>query len=195
MKNIGLYFGSFNPVHVGHLVLANHIIAHSLVDEIWFVISPQNPLKDPQELAPEKDRLRMLNTAISGVEHMVACDVEFELGRPSYTSNTLRYLRSKHPDLHFTIVLGEDIKKNFHLWKDFEWILEEFPMFLYPRHNSEAFESPINWSHYRVSTISAPRIEISSTAIRADIKKGVDIRFLLPEAVIKYIREHHLYQS
>ena len=195
MKNIGLYFGSFNPVHVGHLVLANHIIAHSLVDEIWFVISPQNPLKDPQELAPEKDRLRMLNTAISGVEHMVACDVEFELDRPSYTSNTLRYLRSKHPDLHFTIVLGEDIKKNFHLWKDFEWILEEFPMFLYPRHNSEAFESPINWSHYRVSIISAPRIEISSTAIRADIKKGVDIRFLLPEAVIKYIREHHLYQS
>lgn len=195
MKNIGLYFGSFNPVHVGHLVLANHIIAHSLVDEIWFVISPQNPLKDPQELAPEKDRLRMLNTAISGVEHMVACDVEFELGRPSYTSNTLRYLRSKHPDLHFTIVLGEDIKKNFHLWKDFEWILEQFPMLLYPRHNSEADESPINWSHYRVSTISAPRIEISSTAIRADIKKGVDIRFLLPEAVIKYIREHHLYQS
>ncbi|MBL0315495.1 MAG: nicotinate-nucleotide adenylyltransferase [Flavobacteriales bacterium] len=195
MKNVGLYFGSFNPVHVGHLVLANHMISHSLVDEIWFVISPQNPLKDPQELAPEQDRLHMLNAAIRGSHNMVACDVEFGLGRPSYTSNTLRHLRSKHSDLQFTIVLGEDIKTNFHLWKDYEWILEQFPMFLYPRHNSDSDESPIRWSDYRVHTLSAPRIEISSTVIRADIKKGLDIRFLIPDAVIEYIREHQLYQS
>lgn len=194
MIKTGLFFGSFNPVHIGHLILANHIVQLKKFDELWFVVSPQNPLKELRSLAAEIDRINMVQVAIAGSPKLLVSDVEFHLSRPSYTVNTLQHLRDKHPDRAFHVVLGEDIKLHFHLWKDYLWILQNLPMILYSRHLTQEIPKVIPWSDYSVEVISAPRIEISSTMIRENISLGNDIRFLVPDAVIKYIQSNQLYR-
>lgn len=194
MKTTGLFFGSFNPVHIGHLILANHIVQLKKLDELWFVVSPQNPLKELRFLAAEIDRINMVQVAIEGSSRLFVSDVEFHLSKPSYTVNTLRHLKDKEPDREFHVVLGEDIKLNFHLWKDYLWILENIPMILYPRHITQEIPTIIPWSDYSVEVVSAPRIEISSTMIRENISRGYDIRFMVPDQVIKYIQANQLYR-
>lgn len=194
MKKTGLFFGSFNPVHIGHLILANHIVQLKKLDELWFVVSPLNPLKEVRSLAAEIDRINMVQVAIEGSSRLFVSDVEFHLSKPSYTVNTLRHLKDKEPDREFYVILGEDIKLNFHLWKDYLWILENVPMILYPRHITQEIPTIIPWSDYSVEVISAPRIEISSTMIRENISRGYDIRFMVPDQVIKYIQANQLYR-
>jgi nicotinate-nucleotide adenylyltransferase len=194
VKKTGLFFGSFNPVHIGHLILANHIVQLKKLDELWFVVSPLNPLKEVRSLAAEIDRINMVQVAIEGSSRLFVSDVEFHLSKPSYTVNTLRHLKDKEPDREFYVILGEDIKLNFHLWKDYLWILENVPMILYPRHITQEIPTIIPWSDYSVEVISAPRIEISSTMIRENISRGYDIRFMVPDQVIKYIQANQLYR-
>lgn len=193
MKNIGLYFGSFNPIHIGHLIIANYVLQHTGLDELWFVISPQNPFKKQEELASENDRLNMVKLAIEGSPKLMACDVEFSLERPSYTANTLQHLKALYPTFQFCVVLGEDNKDKFHLWKEFEWILREFPIIFYPRPGSKNENSHIPWDEHRVQIIDAPLIGISSTQIRNEIRSGGDIRFMTPDVVLEYLHAHHIY--
>ncbi len=194
MKKTGLYFGSFNPIHIGHLVIAEYFATQTDLEEVWFVVSPQNPFKQTSELAPENDRIEMVRVAIENNPKLKACDIEFTLPRPSYTHETLKQLILKFPDRQFFILLGEDNKTNFEGWKNYLWILENFHVRFFPRHQITNAVSSINWGDYNVKTIAAPKMEISSTQIRKNFKTGMSNRYLLSEAVIRYIREHHLYE-
>ncbi|MBX7051007.1 MAG: nicotinate-nucleotide adenylyltransferase [Flavobacteriales bacterium] len=193
MKKVALYFGSFNPIHIGHLIVANYVLQHGGVNELWFVISPQNPFKKQDELAAESHRYNMVKCAIEGTPGLLACDIEFSLARPSFTANTLRELAESHPGFEFSIVLGEDNQSKFHQWKEYEWILQHYRILFYPRANSWMEDSPVNWSAFQVQVIDAPQIGISSTYIRAEINAGRDIRFLTPDVVVGYIQDHQLY--
>ncbi len=193
MKKTGLYFGSFNPIHVGHLVIAEYFATQTELEEVWLVVSPQNPFKSSHELAPENDRLEMVRIAIENNPKLVACDMEFLMPKPSYTCETLKQLAIQFPDRQFTLLLGEDNKSNFAGWKNYSWILENFPLRFFPRHTGTSAEVTINWSAYDVETIAAPRIEVSSTQIRENFKTGRSNRYLLTESIIRYISEHHLY--
>lgn len=195
MKNIGLYFGSFNPIHIGHLILAEWMISHATIDELWIVVSPQNPLKPAADLAPEIDRLEMVRLATNDNPRIKVSDVEFNLEKPSYTANTLAHLKSKFPNDSFTVILGEDVKTNFHLWKNYSWILENFPIRLYPRHGVEISSSPIDWGAYNVQVVNAPRVEVSSTQIRKNFLQKIENRYLVPENVLEYISKNKIYSA
>lgn len=194
MKKVGLYFGSFNPVHIGHLIIAEYFATQTDLDEVWFIISPQNPLKATSDLAPEAHRLKMVQLAIKGSPYLHASDIEFAMDKPSFTYKTLQALRDTFPKYSFTLIMGQDNMPSFHLWKEYEWILQNFPVRVFPRHNVTMAESPIDWSKYQVQIIAAPQIEISATQIRKQIAAKQSARYLLPDAVIGYIQEHKLYQ-
>ena len=178
MQRIGIYGGSFNPVHFGHVGLAKWIIENSDLDELWFLVSPNNPLKSVQSLAPEEERLAAVQQAIQDIPRLKASDFEFSLPRPSYTANTLRALQQAYPNYEFTLIIGEDNLSIFHQWREYEFILANFRLFVYPRHTKESQNAAdiqnnpsIQWSGLPVKDLQflsgAPYFDISSTEIRA----------------------------
>jgi nicotinate-nucleotide adenylyltransferase len=186
---IGLYFGSFNPIHVGHLIIADTLYDRSDLDEVWFVVSPQNPLKKRQSLAHEHDRLRMVELAIEGNFHFRASDVEFRMPRPSYTIDTLTYLSEQYPQHQFCLFLGSDNLGQLKKWKNYEQILEHYKILVYPRPGESKF-----LEHPSIQVIEAPLLDISATFIRKSIQESKSVRYLLPESVSDYIRDKKLYQ-
>jgi len=183
--NIGLYFGSFNPIHTGHLIIANHILEHSDLDKIWFVVSPHNPLKESNTLLNEFDRLHLVELAIADNTKFRVSNVEYNLPRPSFTIDTLTYLSEKFPLEHFTVIIGSDSYQNLPRWKNYEQILHYYKIIVYQRPGFKIAENtPAN-----VSVLTAPLLEISSTYIRTQIKEGKSIRYLVPRAAEQYILE------
>jgi len=187
---IGLYFGSFNPIHNGHLAIAQFLMQKSLFDQIWMVVSPNNPLKDKNGLAPEDDRLNMVKLAIQDFPYLHACDVEFSLPSPSYTINTLYCLEKQYPNYEFSLILGADNIENFHKWKDYEEILSRYMLYVYPRSN-ETFEKIIEHPH--IVYLDAPLLPVSATEIRTLLQQKMPVAEYLPDLVIRYIEEKRLY--
>ncbi len=188
--NIGLYFGSFNPIHTGHLIIANHILEHADLDKIWFVVSPHNPLKESHSLLNEYDRLHLVELAIRNNNKFRASNVEFHLPKPSYTIDTLTYLSEKFPLEKFTVIMGSDSYQNLNRWKNYTKILELYKVLVYERPkfvvSGEAL--PPN-----VAVLKAPLLEISSTYIRSMVKAGKSIRYLVPDEVMSGIAENRYY--
>ncbi len=189
MERVGLLFGSFNPIHNGHLMIANYMLIEIPFDEIWFVVSPQNPFKKRESLASEHNRIEMVNLAIADFNYFKAIDVEFKMQIPSYTIETLKLLREMHLQIEFSLIMGSDNLQNFHKWKNYHEILENYKIVVYPR---KGFN--INIEHSNINVIKAPIIELSSTYIREKIKQRKKINFFLPEKVYQYIENNTLYK-
>ena len=198
MKKIGLFFGSFNPIHIGHLILANYILEHSDMQELWFVVSPQNPFKDKKSLLKDHNRLDMVQLAIKNYPKMRASNVEFSLPTPSYTIDTLTYLQEKHPDYSFSLIMGEDNLKSLHKWKNYELLLKNHQIIVYPRISGEDISTPLNVTelknHENIHQIDAPIIELSATEIRNMIKEGKNTRPMLPPEVFEYLDGSSFYK-
>jgi nicotinate-nucleotide adenylyltransferase len=193
MKKVGLYFGTFNPIHIGHLAIANHMAEHSDLDEIWMVVTPQNPFKKKSSLLDNFQRLEMVHLATENYPKLKPSDIEFNLSRPNYTVNTLAHLQEKYPSYSFALIMGEDNLKSFHKWKNYEVILENHELYVYPRISEGTVETIFD-AHPRIHKIAAPIMEISSTFIRNSIKEGKNIRPLLPEKVWDYVDEMNFYK-
>lgn len=187
--HIGLYFGSFNPIHIGHLIVANHIVENTDVDKIWFVISPHNPLKEAQSLLNEYDRLHLVELAIKGNLKFRASNVEFHLPKPSYTIDTLTNLVEKFPLEQFSVIVGSDSFQNIHRWKNYEQLIARHAFIVYNRPGFEVTET----HGARVSILDAPMLAISATHIRKQIKERKSVRYLLPDAVLQYIEDCRYY--
>jgi len=194
MKQVGLYFGTFNPIHVGHLVIANHMVEYSALDEVWFVITPQSPFKTKQSLLDNHHRYQMVNEAIQEYPKLKASTIEFDLPQPNYTIHTLVHLKEKYgKDYSFSLLLGEDNLKSFHKWKNYEEILANHHLYVYPRISGGSIPAQFR-EHPKVHKVEAPIMEISSTFIRQAQKAGKNIRPMLPEAVWKYMDEMNFYR-
>lgn len=188
---IGLYFGSFNPLHVGHLMVAEQARSQAQLDRVWFVVSPQNPFKAKENLLPEYHRLRMVEVAIEDNHGFYASNVEFFLPKPSYTIDTLLHLFEKYPSYTFSLIMGADNLKYLHKWKNYEAILNNYTLLVYPREGkmpNTAFDT-----HPNVRIFDAPEIDLSATYIRENLRLGRSIRYLVPHAVWEYIAENRLY--
>jgi nicotinate-nucleotide adenylyltransferase len=188
---IGLYFGSFNPIHIGHIILANHFAENSDLDKIWFVVSPQNPFKKKANLLEDYHRLEMVEMAIEPFDKLAVSSVEFSLPKPSYTIDTLTVLQEKYPKHEFSILMGGDNLNHFHKWKNYEQILEYYSVYVYPRTTGEPTELE---KHPKITLIKAPKIELSSTFIRNSIAQGKDVRALLPHTIWKHIDDMNFYK-
>lgn len=189
---VGLFFGSFNPIHAGHLVLANYMLEYTDLERIWFVVSPHNPLKKKSTLLDEKQRLQMVDLAIGDNIKLKASNIEFNLPQPSYTIVTLTYLKEKYPQHEFVLIMGADNLESFHKWKNYEEILKHHQLYIYPRPESDGGNLK---EHPQIKLVNAPLMEISSTAIRQAIKEKKDMRYFMPEAVWQYIKEMHFYEK
>lgn len=189
-KKIGLFFGSFNPIHVGHLVIANYMAHYTDLTEVWFVVSPQNPFKQKASLANMYDRLEMVNLAIANNDKLRASDIEFSLPQPSYTIETLIHLHEKHPTLEFVLIMGEDNLMGFLKWKNAEIILRDYKIYVYPRMDYQAADLR---THPAVTLTQTPQMEISSTFLRQSIKQGKNIDFFTPAEVIDFMDKKGLY--
>jgi nicotinate-nucleotide adenylyltransferase len=187
----GLFFGSFNPVHIGHMALAGYFVEFTDIEQLWFVISPHNPLKKKESLVNDQMRLDMVELAINGDNRFQTCDVEFRMPKPSYTIDTLTYLSEKHPKREFILLMGSDGLLTFHKWKNNEEIIRQYCRYIYPRKTT----STIDYNQHKniILIEDAPLIEISSSFIRESIKKEKDIRLFLPEKVSSYIQKYGLY--
>ncbi|MDO6737721.1 nicotinate (nicotinamide) nucleotide adenylyltransferase [Wenyingzhuangia sp. 2_MG-2023] len=190
---VGLYFGTFNPVHVGHVILANHMLHYTDMDEIWMVVTPHNPHKKKSTLLENYHRLEMVYKATEDFEHIHPTDIEFKLKQPNYTIDTLVHISEKFPNYDFGIIMGEDNLKSFHKWKNYEVILEHYQVFVYPRIGSSQKENDLV-NHPKVKVVEAPIIEISSTFIRNAIKNGKSVKHLLPCKVWEYIDLMNFYK-
>ncbi|WP_278034578.1 nicotinate (nicotinamide) nucleotide adenylyltransferase [Flavobacterium nitratireducens] len=188
---IGLYFGTFNPIHVGHLIIANHMVEHADLDQVWLVVTPHNPLKKKSTLLDDYHRLQMVFLATEDYPKLKPSDIEFKLAQPNYTVNTLAHLEEKYPNHEFSLIMGEDNLKSLHKWKNYEAILEHHEIYVYPRISVEDENLEFK-NHPKIHIIDAPVVEISSTAIRSNIKLGKNVRPLLPEKVWEYI-DHNLF--
>lgn len=187
MKKVGLFFGSFNPIHIGHLILANYILENSDMDELWFVVSPQNPFKDKKSLLKDHSRLDMVQLAIKNYPKMRASNVEFSLPKPSYTIDTLTYLHEKFPDYAFALIMGEDNLDGLSKWKNSETLIKNHQIIVYPRAFDGEKKDHEYLQHENISLIQAPVIEISATEIRNMIKAGKNVRPMLPPEVFEYL--------
>ncbi|OFX27144.1 MAG: nicotinic acid mononucleotide adenylyltransferase [Bacteroidetes bacterium GWA2_31_9b] len=189
---IGLFFGSFNPIHIGHLAIANYMIEFTDLSEIWLIVSPQNPFKSKESLVNEYERIKMVELAVGNDYKIKPSDIEFRLPKPSYTIDTLTYLAEKHPTKDFVILIGSDNLTYFHKWKNNEQILDRYKVYVYPRpgHGLGVYEN-----HKNVQLVQAPQMEISSSFIRQSIKEGKDIRFFLHQPVYDYIAQMHFYEK
>ncbi len=192
-RRIGIYAGSFNPVHNGHIALALHLIEKNMVDEVWVVVSPQNPLKNKNELIDNNLRLQMARLAFEGNPKIIVSDVEFKLPSPSYTIDTLDYLQTQHKDYQFSILIGEDNIKTFDKWKNYHKILELYSVLVYPR-QSGVEQQTKTLQHPNIKHITAPNINISSTEIRKRLKQNLSIEGLTPDVVVRFIDRHRLYR-
>ncbi len=193
MKKIGLYFGTFNPIHVGHLAIANHMAEYSDLDEIWMVVTPHNPHKKKSSLLDNQQRYEMVYRATESYPKLKPSDVEFKLPQPNYTVYTLAHLEEQHPDYQFNLIMGEDNLKSFHKWKNYEVILENHNIYVYPRIAEGIVETQFK-DHPKIHRVNAPIMEVSSTFIRKAISEGKNIRPLLPEQVWGYIDEMNFYR-
>lgn len=188
---IGLYFGSFNPVHVGHLIITNHILNETNLKKIWFVVSPQNPFKTEASLLNEYHRLHLLRLATEEDNRVRVSDIEFHLPKPSYTANTLIYLKEKYPSNEFVIIMGSDSFQNLNKWKNWETIIENYEIVVYGR---PGFKTD-NTIKAKLTILNAPQLEISSTQIREHIKAGKSIRYMVPEKVFDEITKGNYYKK
>jgi nicotinate-nucleotide adenylyltransferase len=198
MAKIGLYFGSFNPIHIGHLAIAGYMIEFAGLNQIWFVVSPQNPLKKKKTLLADHHRLYMTQLAIGDNDRLQASDIEFKLAIPSYTIDTLAYLTEKYPKNEFCLVMGEDNLYTLHKWKNAEELIKQYPVYVYPRPDSCRPVSPLLdhiVSLADIKYVKAPLMGISGTFIRNGIKNGKDMSYFLQSSVWKYIREMHFYEK
>jgi len=194
VKQIGLYFGTFNPIHIGHLAIANHMAEFSALDEVWFVITPQSPFKTKQSLLENNHRYQMAFEATKEYLKLKPSKIEFDLPQPNYTVNTLAHLSEKFGEDHaFCLIMGEDNLKSFHKWKNYEVILENHDIYVYPRISEGRIEHQFE-DHPKVHRVNAPIMEISSTFIRKNHMEGKNIRPLLPNAVWKYMDEMNFYR-
>lgn len=190
MRKIGLFFGSFNPIHTGHLIIANYMANYTDLDEVWLVVSPHNPLKQKSSLANSYDRLEMVNLAIANAENLRVSPIEFSLPQPSYTVDTLIHLQERHPEYVFSLIMGSDNLHSFHKWKNMEVILRDFSITVYPR---PGFLGHDLEQHAAVTMTDTPLMELSSTFIRASIKAGKSIRFFVQDSVLEFIDKKGLY--
>ncbi len=191
---IGLYFGTFNPIHVGHLIIANHMAEHSDLDQVWMVVTPHNPLKKKSTLLDDFHRLQMVYLATEDFPKLKPSDIEFKLSQPNYTVNTLVHLEEKFPNHQFSLIMGEDNLKSLHKWKNYEVILQNHEIYVYPRISSEVDNLELK-NHPKIHLIDAPVVEISSTFIRNNIKAGKNIQPLLPTKVWEYIDHNNFYKK
>lgn len=187
-----LYFGSFNPIHIGHLAIANYLVEYSELNELWFVISPQNPLKEKSSLLPDYQRYEIVNRAIQDYPKFQASNIEFSLPKPSYTTDTLAYLKEKFPNREFVLIMGEDNLQSLDKWKNYELLLKTQKILVYPRPGVEKSEFH---KHPNVKVLNAPYMEISSSFIRKAISQEKDIRYFLPEKAWQYIDEMNFYKK
>ena len=188
---IGLYFGSFNPIHIGHLIIANHVLNESDIEKVWFIVSPQNPFKENNTLLNEYDRLHLVRIATADDNRLKASDIEFGLPKPSYTINTLIYLIEKYPGDSFSIIMGSDGFQNLNKWKNSEAIVKDYPIYVYKRAGFEIKET----HNDKLTILDAPLIQISATQIREYIKTGKSIRYLVPENVREEIETRWFYKK
>jgi nicotinate-nucleotide adenylyltransferase len=188
---IGLFFGSFNPIHIGHLIIANYMATQTDMDRVWLVVSPQNPLKPRSSLARDHDRLHLVRLGIGDNPLLEASSVEFGLPRPSYTVDTLAYLWEKYPDREFALIMGGDNLATLHLWKNYEVLLERCDIYVYRR---PSIEIGALAQHPRVRIYAAPLLDISSTYIRECLRTGKSVRYLVPDPVLEYLENSNLYR-
>jgi nicotinate-nucleotide adenylyltransferase len=188
-KKTGLYFGSFNPVHIGHMAVANYAVACGPVDEVWFVVTPKNPFKQKNSLLPDHQRLEMVHRAIGDDLRFRASSIEFTLPQPHYTANTLRALKKKHPNRSFYLMMGGDNLESFHKWFEYEWILAHFDILVHPRPGAALPELA---THENIHILNAPQFEISASFIREGFAEKRDLRHFLPKAVWEYIHEEQI---
>ncbi|WP_203294854.1 nicotinate (nicotinamide) nucleotide adenylyltransferase [Luteirhabdus pelagi] len=192
-KKIGLFFGTFNPIHVGHLTIANHMAEYSDLDEIWMVVTPHNPHKKKKTLLEDHHRLAMVRIAVEDYPKLKASNIEFDLPQPNYTVNTLAHLEEKYPEQQFCLIMGEDNLKNLHKWKNYEVLVNRYPLYVYPR-ISEGTVQPQFKENVSITRVEAPIMELSSTFIRNGIAEGKNIRPMLPCEVWKYLDEMNFYK-
>ncbi|MDQ7947605.1 MAG: nicotinate (nicotinamide) nucleotide adenylyltransferase [Pedobacter sp.] len=187
----GLFFGSFNPIHVGHLIIANYMATFTGLKEVWLVVSPHNPLKQKSGLANMYDRLEMARLATENAPQLKVSDIEFKLPQPSYTIDTLAYLHEKYPDRQFVLIMGADNLASLKKWKNYEILLDNYQIFVYPRPGAAITE----WKdHPSIIFTQTPEMEISSTFLRTAVKEGKNIQFFVPDAVLDFIDKKNLYR-
>lgn len=200
---VGLYFGTFNPIHIGHLIIANYMVDNTDLDEVWLVVSPQNPLKEKKSLLADYHRLELVRIAIDDNFNLRASDIEFGLSKPSYTATTLAYLKEKYPEREFALIMGEDNLRTLHKWYNYEHILEQHQIYVYPRPMTIQEEDEIrehsqpskNIDHPNITLCDeVPVMKVSASYIRKAIKEGKDVRYLLTPPVLKYIDEMNFYK-
>jgi nicotinate-nucleotide adenylyltransferase len=188
--HVGLFFGSFNPIHIGHLAIANYMLEFSDMEQLWFIVSPHNPFKTKHSLLSEADRLHLVSIAIENYPSYKASNIEFKMPQPSYTIDTLVRLSAKYPQHRFSIIMGSDNIESFGKWKNYDAIVAGYHRYIYPRPGSVC-----NHEHLENATIAdAPLMDISSSFIRASIAKGKELPFFMPEKVYQYIKEMHFYE-
>lgn len=190
-KKVGLFFGSFNPVHVGHLIIANYMATQTDLDEVWLVVSPQNPLKKKSTLARDFDRLHLVRLAIEDCPNLKASNIEFDLPKPSYTIDTLTYLNEAHPDKDFILIMGGDNLGTLHKWKNYEQILNNYQIYVYQRPNYELGNLA---THPAIKIYEAPLMQISASYIRKCIREGNSIQYLVTQLVFEYINSSSLFK-
>ena len=187
---IGLYFGSFNPIHNWHLIIANHILNETALDKIWIIVSPQNPFKESNNLLNSYDRLHLVSKAVENDNRIKASDIEFHLPKPSYTVTTLTYLKEKYPEHEFFVIVGSDSFQNLAKWKNFETIVQNYPLIIYKR---PGFEITNNLGA-QIEIMDAPLLEISATYIRELVRRNKSIKYLVPESIEQEIQNNRFYQ-
>ena len=190
---VGLFFGTFNPIHVGHLTIANHLAENSGLDQVWFVVTPHSPFKKKSSLLDNNQRLEMVYRATKDYTKLKPSDIEFNLPQPNYTINTLVHLEEKFPDYEFALIMGEDNLKSFHKWKNYQMILETHDIYVYPRISEGKVETEFD-EHPKIHHVDSPIMELSSTFIRKSIKEGKNVRPMLPENVWEYLDEMNFYK-
>jgi nicotinate-nucleotide adenylyltransferase len=190
---IGLYFGTFNPIHVGHLTIANHVAEFSDLDQVWFIVTPHSPFKKKNTLLDDYQRLEMVYQATKSYDKLQPSDIEFKLPQPNYTINTLVHLEEKYPKHEFALIMGEDNLKSFHKWKNYELILHNYSLYVYPRISKGKVDTQFD-NHPKITKVDAPIMELSSTFIRKAIKAEKNVRPMLPYEVWTYIDEMNFYK-
>ncbi len=197
MKKVGLYFGTFNPIHVGHLIIANYMAEQTDLDQVWLVVSPKNPLKQKSSMLTDVHRLTLTRIAVENNPKLWVSNIEFDLPRPSYTTHTLAALEDKHPNHSFALIMGEDNLRTFHKWKNYESILGRHKIYVYPRVRREGeSKTPDQFvGHMNIELVDAPVMNLSSTQVRQFIKDGRDVSYMLTPEVHDYVREMHFYEN